>query len=93
METRMVKAPNITWRQIGDDTVIIKEDGQATHVLNMTAGFIWNQCDGKHDIDDIITGMCQHFDVLPDEATVDIKSTIDELADYGLLQEADVLSR
>jgi hypothetical protein len=70
----IAQAEDVIWRRIGDDVVVIKDNGLATHVLNKTAAFIWESCDGKNDIDEITTKLCQCFEVPADVARQDVKS-------------------
>ena len=51
------------WRRIGDTIVVIKEDGLSSHVLNKTAAFIWELCDGNLDMEEIAAKIHQQFDV------------------------------
>jgi len=83
---RMVQAENIIWRRIGDDVVIIKDDGLATHVLNKTAAYIWELCDGNRGIDEIAASLCERYDVSPEEARVDTGETIENLTKAGLIK-------
>ena len=86
IDNRMVQAENIIWRRIGDDLVIIKDDGLATHVLNKTAAHIWELCDGKRGIDEIAASLCECYDVSPEEALADTKETIENLTKAGILK-------
>jgi len=82
----MVQAENIIWRRIGDDVVIIKDDGLATHVLNKTAAYIWELCDGKRGIDEIAASLCERYDVSPEEARADARETIENLTKAGIIK-------
>jgi len=86
IENRIVQAEDIIWRRIGDDVVIIKDDGQATHVLNKTAAYIWELCDGKSGIDDIAASLCERYDVSPEEARADTRATIENLTKAGIIK-------
>ena len=39
---RVSQAKDVIWRHIGDEIVVIKEDGLSLHVLNQTAACIWD---------------------------------------------------
>jgi len=86
IENRLVQADDIIWRRIGDDIVVIKDDGLATHVLNKTAAIIWELCDGKHGIDEIAARLYERFDVSPEEAHADTRETIENLTKAGILK-------
>jgi hypothetical protein len=85
-DNRMVQAKDIIWRRIGDEVVVIKDDGLATHVLNKTAALIWELCDGKRGIDEIAAVLCERYDVSPEEARADIKETIENLIKVGIVK-------
>ena len=86
ISNRMIQAENIIWRRIGDDIVIIKDDGLATHVLNKTAAYIWELCDGKRGIDEIAASLYERYDVSPEEALADTRETIENLTKAGILK-------
>lgn len=85
-DNRMVQAEDIIWRRIGDEVVVIKDDGLATHVLNKTAALIWELCDGKRGIDEIAAVLCERYDVSPEEARADTKETIEDLTKVGIIK-------
>jgi hypothetical protein len=85
-DNRMVQAKDIIWRRIGDEVVVIKDDGLATHVLNKTAALIWELCDGKRGINEIAAVLCERYDVSPEEARADIKETIENLIKVGIVK-------
>lgn len=73
------------WRRIGDTVVVIKEDGLSSHVLNKTAAFIWELCDGKIDVREIARRVHQHFDVSLEIAESDVQRIIKELTTAGIM--------
>jgi hypothetical protein len=75
----------VIWRRIGDTIVVIKEDGLSSHVLNKTAAFIWELCDGNLDTDAIATRVHQHFDVPLENARSDTLELMEELKRAGIL--------
>ena len=86
ISNRLVHAEDIIWRRIGDDLVIIKDDGLATHVLNKTAAYIWELCDGKRAIEEIAASLCERYDVSLEEARADTRETIENLTKAGILK-------
>jgi hypothetical protein len=82
---KMIKAENVIWRRIGDEIVVIKDDGLATHILNKTAALIWEMCDGKRGIDEIVASLCERFDVSAEEARADTRETIENLTKAGII--------
>jgi len=86
MAKRVAQSKDVIWRRIGDDIVVIKDDGLSTHVLNKTAAFIWEMCDGKCGIDEITSKMCEHFDVSLEEAHADVNNIVKVLTNASILR-------
>ena len=78
---------SVIWRRIQDDIVVISEDGLATHILNKTAAFIWELCDGKNGIDNIVASVLEKFEVPEEEAKADISEIINKLLQLGILKQ------
>jgi len=83
---RIKQAEDVIWRRIGDDIVVIKDDGQSTHILNKTAALIWELCDGQRGIDEIAAGLYERYDVSLEEARVDTRETIENLTKAGIIK-------
>ena len=93
MVQRVSRADNVIWRRIGDDIVVIKDDGGSTHVLNKTAAFIWESCDGGCSIDEIASQLCAHFDVSLEEAKADTTEIVEILTEAGIMNHTEESSR
>ena len=76
---------DIIQRRIDDTVVVIKEDGLSSHILNKTAAFIWELCDGGRNIEDIAKRVHQQFEVSLEEARQDTVTLINELKRAGIL--------
>ncbi|MFC1893828.1 PqqD family protein [Chloroflexota bacterium] len=86
---RIARVEDIIWRQIGDEIVVIKDDGLSLHVLNTTAAHIWEMCNGDCGPDEIASSLCERFDVSLGEANVDVKDIIEKLEQLGLLRRVE----
>lgn len=86
MKDRITKTENIIWRKIDNEIAVIMESGRSLHVLNETAGYIMEMCDGEHDPDEIAAGLCERFEVTIEEAKTDVYNTITELENLGILK-------
>jgi hypothetical protein len=83
-----VRKPDVTIKDIGDETLLYGTDEQAIHVLNPTARLIWSLCDGQHTLADMEQAVHANFAV-PEGRNVreDIQRTLDIFAGKNLLQE------
>jgi Coenzyme PQQ synthesis protein D (PqqD). len=58
-----VRKEYVTCCNIGDEAILYDSTMKLVHVVNTTACFIWNMCDGLHQINDIIEALENSFDV------------------------------
>jgi hypothetical protein len=91
MSNYVARAEEVIWRRIGEEVVVIKDDGLSTHVLNKTAGFIWELADGKLSIDEIVVRLCERFEVSSEEARADVEQLVAKLAAIKLLNRTGEL--
>jgi hypothetical protein len=78
--------PNIMANDLGEQMALYSVEGKAVHVLNPTAHLIWDLCDGEHSLEDIEAAIRSSFNVPEDrDVQADIRRTIKELSDKGLL--------
>ena len=88
MEKLMVRTEDIIWRRIGDEIVVIQDDGMSVHVLNKTAAYIWELCDGTRGTGEITDSLCERFDVGIEEARVDVQEILERLSQIGILNHS-----
>jgi hypothetical protein len=82
----IAQSKDVIWRRIGDDIVVIKDGGLSTHVLNKTAAFILEMCDGKCGVDEITSKICEHFEVSFEEAYADVNETVKILTKASIVK-------
>ena len=81
-----VRKPSITAKNVGDEILLCGAEEEAIHVLNATAGLIWELCDGEHTIADMERAIRTSFSVANEQDVHrDVMQTLDVLADKGLL--------
>lgn len=56
-----LRRPDIVSQAAGEDTLLYDPVGDAVHVLNAAALFVWEMCDGTHTADDIVTALRTRF--------------------------------
>jgi len=86
-----LRKEGILSRQLGDETVLYDSENGDVHIINTTAEFVWNLCDGSHSLDEIEQRIRETSEV-PEEATVreDLENIIQSFNDLGVLvQEED----
>lgn len=86
---RYIKNPDVVLREEDEDgALLFNPDTNQTQILNTTGLFIWIQCDGVHDFDEIVVAIQQKFedDVPPaEEVTKDVREFIERMRAVGFI--------
>lgn len=81
---------SIIVKDMGEETVLYNPDTRKIHILNNTALFIWQLCDGRHSIEDIsaavVAKFCQKGNE-KDEKRIeqDVRSIIDNFISQSVI--------
>jgi hypothetical protein len=56
---------DIIWNRVGKEIIIImtREKDEKILRLNSTAGFIWENSDGKKTVEDVVKSLCLKYEV------------------------------
>jgi len=92
MPNRLSKPDDIVWRKVGDEIVVIKDDGLAVHVLNKTAAMIWEMSSNNCGDNDIADKICECFSVSSEDAVADVENTIAKLKEIKLLNPVEEIA-
>ena len=80
-----VRKSHVVWRDIAGEVVIAEGGNSTIHVLNGTASLIWSLADGSRGMEDIISEICNKFEVTREEAMLDAEEFCRELLQAGLV--------
>jgi hypothetical protein len=72
---------------LDDNIALYDEVGQLLILLNVSAGAVWELCDGTTTVDDMVRRLAAAH---PDDARVigeDVRQTVRKLADLGLVTD------
>lgn len=89
MSAAVVRNPNLAWREIDGEIVIISPEDSQVHELNVTASVIWKHADGTASLEEIVAKMVSEFDVGLDTARADVNDMVAQLREKQLLLELD----
>lgn len=79
-------------RGVGDETILLAEEGEELHTLDEVGTFIWRAIDGVRTLREILGRVCDEYEVSEDVAAQDLLRFADELAQKGIVtleEEAD----
>jgi hypothetical protein len=67
---------NVIWAKLKETIIIIalKETDEKVFKLNQTAAYMWEHCDGKKNVEELVNELCEQFSV--DKATA-LKDTVE----------------
>ncbi len=87
------RRPEMVVREIAGEVLLVPVRGklaqlQRIFVLNPVGAYIWQQLDGERDLEAILRGMVESFEVAGAEAEADLFEYLGALEDAGLVSEA-----
>ena len=88
MSLPLVRNPNLAWREIEGEIVIISPQDSQVHELNETAGVIWKHADGATTLEEIAADVATEFEVDVNDARADIIEMIRLLREKQLLLDS-----
>lgn len=62
------------------------------YTLNETGKAIWNQLDGRRNLEEVIASLLREFEAAPDEIESDVLGLVEELVSRRMLVESGALS-
>ena len=80
-----VQSQGFIIRKLGEETILISENGKNMHTLDEIGGFIWENIDGKNSISSITERICDEYDVNRSIAEKDILEFIEKLIEKELI--------
>lgn len=77
--------PGVEVRGDGPEACLVASSTGVELLVNPTARAIWEQCDGITTVDELVSAICQLFDVSRTTAAADVRQVIEELEQAGLV--------
>lgn len=85
---RFHRDPDLVWRLLEDELVIVRPSDGQIRVLNGVGAFIWMTLDGERSLDHLRGKICAEYQVSDQVAGKDLIAFIQELADEGFVSLA-----
>lgn len=80
-----IKTKGFVIREIGDELIIISENGSEMHTIDEIGSFIWNNINGKNSIQSIVDRICNEYEVKKQIAQKDLMNFIKSLINKKLI--------
>ena len=82
----MKRKPNLPWRKIDDEGIILSAGKDEAHIVNDTAIMIWEMLDGSYDLEDISGALCDRYGIDKETARNDVLEFVGQLRQRGLME-------
>ena len=82
-----MRNPQLAWREIDGEIVIISPEDSQVHELNETAALVWKHADGAQSLEQIAADIAAMYDVTNESAERDVAELIAQLAERQLLTD------
>ena len=79
----------MTVREVEGELLVLDHRSERVHQLNVTAVYIWDQCDGKTSIADITQAIATEYGLDTRPAEADVVRTIAQFQELDLLEGAE----
>jgi hypothetical protein len=78
---------NVIWAKLKETIIIIalKESNEKVFKLNETAAYIWEHCDGKKNVEQLVSELCKKFAVKKATAFKDTVEFIEKMNNKNLI--------
>jgi hypothetical protein len=71
---------------VGHEVMLYDLTGKTIHVLNETASFIWNCCDGNHNVNDMAKKTSGLFNIPSEKTISDIEDCLANFKELNIIQ-------
>ena len=89
-ETYIARSGTIAARMLAGEMMVMNSADSTFFTLNEVATAIWQAADGRTPLSQIVrTGICEQFEVSPEQAQADAERFVSELSSHGILLVSD----
>lgn len=78
-------APDLIWRLLDDNAVVVSPRVGEVRVLNGIGTVIWQLLVEQNSRDDIVTHLVEHYQVSSEQAVKDLDTFLTDLTERGVL--------
>jgi len=84
---RYIRNPDVVLREEDPDGgLVFNPDTNQIKVVNVTGLFVWQLCDGSHDLPGIVSALQESFDGVPeDEVASQVTEFVDDMVATGFI--------
>lgn len=80
----LVRNPSVLWRELDGEAILLDPQAGCSYNLNPVGTLIWKLLDGQHSEEDIVTAICEAYEVTAQQAGQDVQHLLDDLCSNRL---------
>lgn len=85
-------SPDVVFRRVGEEAVLVPlrqnvGNLEWVYTLSPVAARVWQLLDGRRPVGELVTAVCEEYDVQETEAATDVAELLGALRDAGLIVE------
>lgn len=84
----LVRNPSVLWRELDGEAILLNPKEGCSYNLNPVGTLIWKLLDGQHTTENIITAICEAFEVEPEQASQDTQVLLDDMLTNKLIDSS-----
>jgi PqqD family protein of HPr-rel-A system len=85
VDQRPVPRPDVSAYTLDEELVVYDPRSAETYLLNPTAAYVWEACDGENTIEEIARGLSEGYAIDVERALDDVREIIQGFQRAGLI--------
>src|SRR5262245_31533799 len=77
---------DLSFRDVDNETVVLDRRLEKVHQLNRTASYVWQRCDGKTEVAEIVASLARSYGVEPGDVEGDVAAVLARFAELHLIE-------
>lgn len=75
----------VLWRELDGEAVLLDPQAGCSYNLNQIGTLVWKMLDGTRTTSDIVSAICELYEVEPEQALQDVEQLLSEMGNNNLL--------
>lgn len=85
-QTRVKRRDEVSMTISGEEALLVDERTGSVHVVNQTAGRIWELCDGEPTLEQVAARLAEFYGIDSSEVRDDVEAMLVTFRDLGIVE-------
>lgn len=81
-----VRCSAVTLERVGQEAILHDRERGRVHVVNGSAARLWELCDGRATVDEIVVAFANSYGAPPDAVRSDVENVVATFRELGVLK-------